>query len=110
MPLLFWLLDTTIINSYIIWRMYYPKACHEEFRLDLLEALIASGKGEASTIIAEATTKATATEATSEATTEATTIKATTTTCKIHILKKSMRRQCSSPKCSIRTVYQCLIC
>ena len=42
MPLFYWLLDTAIVNSYIIYRMYNPSVSHKEFRLDLAEALYSS--------------------------------------------------------------------
>jgi len=40
MPLFYWLLDTALINSYILYRMSNPSAEHQQFRLDVLKALL----------------------------------------------------------------------
>jgi len=42
LPLFYWLLDTTIVNSYILFRMYNPLASHKKFRLELAKALWSS--------------------------------------------------------------------
>jgi len=42
LPLFFWLLDTAIVNSYIIYRMYNPSASQEQFRIDMSKALRSS--------------------------------------------------------------------
>jgi len=39
MPLFHWLLDTALINSYILYRMSNPSAAHKQFRLDVSKAL-----------------------------------------------------------------------
>ena len=39
MPLFYWLLDTAIVNSYIIYRMDNPLVLQKQFRLELSKAL-----------------------------------------------------------------------
>lgn len=44
LPLFYYLLDTTIVNSYLIYRMYNPSISHQDFRLQLSRALLSSGR------------------------------------------------------------------
>lgn len=43
LPLFYWLVDTLKVNSYLIWRMHYPRASYKLFQLTLPEQLIAEG-------------------------------------------------------------------
>ena len=43
LPLFYWLLDTLKVNSYLLWRSYYPQALHKKFQLALSRQLIAEG-------------------------------------------------------------------
>ena len=41
LPLFFWLLDTTIVNSFILYRLERPHSRHRTFRTDLAHSLLA---------------------------------------------------------------------
>ena len=42
LPLFYWLLDTALVNSYILYRMYKPAVSHKRFRLEVSKALRSS--------------------------------------------------------------------
>jgi len=39
LPLFYWLLDTSIVNSFILFRLLHPQARHRAFRIDLVQSL-----------------------------------------------------------------------
>jgi len=39
LPLFYWLLDTSIVNSFILFRLLHPQARHRAFRIDLVRSL-----------------------------------------------------------------------
>ncbi|RPB02906.1 hypothetical protein L873DRAFT_1761793 [Choiromyces venosus 120613-1] len=44
LPLFFWILDTSVINSFILYCLSHPNAKHHQFHLDLLTALFKDSK------------------------------------------------------------------
>ena len=40
LPLFFWILDTSIVNAFILFKFFHPNTTHSQFRLDLAKSLV----------------------------------------------------------------------